>query len=129
MEDIIVSVIDHKAPQYQQVWNVREEILRKPLGRSLKDDDLSRDLIDTIFIAEHKGKVIGCVLLHKIDEMQAQLRAMAVYNEWQGKGVGKLLVQAAEQYAIAHHYQRIILHARQSSVGFLPGYGLQHIQR
>ncbi|MCW3123776.1 MAG: family N-acetyltransferase [Flavipsychrobacter sp.] len=123
MEDIIVSAIDHKAPQYQQVWNVREEILRKPLGRSLKDDDLSRDLIDTIFIAEHKGKVIGCVLLHRIDAGQAQLRAMAVYNEWQGKGVGRLLVQAAEQYAIANHYHRIILHARKVAVGFYSGMG------
>ncbi len=121
MEDIVVSAIDHKAPQYGQVWDLREAILRKPLGRSLKDDDLSRDLTDTIFIAEHKGRVIGCVLLHRIDDNVAQLRAMAVYNEWQGKGVGRLLVLAAEQYAKEHNYHRIILHARKVALGFYTG--------
>ena len=68
--------------------------MRRPIGLSLRNEDLSRDKEDDIFIAEHDNKVIACLLLHPLEENNVQLRAMAVYAGWQGKGVGKLLVQS-----------------------------------
>ncbi len=110
--NISVSHITSASPRYQEVWDLREEILRKPLGLSLKNEDMSRDHRNTIFIAEHEGVIIGCVLMEPIDTDTAQLRAMAVYNEWQGKGIGRLLVQALEKYAAQNGYKKVILHAR-----------------
>ena len=52
------------------------------------------------------------------DTETVQLRAMAVYNEWQGKGVGRLLVQALEDNACQAGYNKIILHARKVVLGF-----------
>jgi predicted N-acetyltransferase YhbS len=121
--DIIISQINSSSPQFQQVWDLREEVLRKPLGRSLKDDDLSRDYVDAIFVAEYDGRVIGCVFMHHLDAEQLQLRAMAVYNEWQGKGVGRMLVQAGEQFAKEKNYSKILLHARKVALGFYAGMG------
>lgn len=121
-QDINVSKIDHTAPQYQQVWDLREEMLRKPIGLSLKNEDLSRDKEDAIFIAEHDGKVIGCVMGRHTDE-GLQLRQMAVYDEWQGKGIGRMLVLALEAYAAQNGYTRILLHARKVARGFYAGMG------
>lgn len=119
MEGIVVSRIDINDAKYPQVYNLREEILRKPIGLSLKDEDLSADAQNAIFIAEHEGNVIGCVMLYPIaDEEKIKLRQMAVYDEWQGKGVGKLLVDAAEAYAKEKGYLSIILHARKIAEGF-----------
>ncbi len=112
MNDITISIISSASPKYQPVFDLRDEILRKPLGLSLKDEDMSRDHKNIIFIAEHNDKIIGCVLLEPKDPGTAQLRAMAVYNEWQGKGIGKMLVQALEDYAWQNNYKKIILHAR-----------------
>ena len=98
MSNISISTITSGSPKYKEVFELRDEILRRPLGRELKNDDLSRDHIDTIFIAEHEGRIIGCVLLHRLSDEEVQLRAMAVYNEWQGKGVGRMLVQALEKH-------------------------------
>jgi predicted GNAT family N-acyltransferase len=123
MNDIIVSAITATSPQYQQVFDLRDEILRKPLGLSLKNDDLRRDYVDTIFIAGHKDKVIGCVLMHHLNIDEAQLRAMAVYEEWQGKGVGRLLVKALEAYTWQQEYSKIILHARKVAIGFYTALG------
>ncbi len=123
MENIVISHIQHTAPQYQQVMELRDEILRKPLGLSIKNDDNSRDLIDTIFIAEYNGKVIGCLLVHPLEDSKVQLRAMAVYNEWQGQSIGKRLVLAAEAYIIEQAYSCIILHARKVALGFYLGLG------
>jgi GNAT superfamily N-acetyltransferase len=43
---------------------------------------------------------------------------MAVYEEWQGQGIGKILVDAAEAYAKEKGYVSIILHARKVAEGF-----------
>ena len=118
MNDIVITHIDDKAPEYPQVFALRDEILRRPLGMSLKDDDLSRDRIDTIFIARQGDEVLACLMLHHKDEEHLQLRQMAVAAAWQGKSVGRLLVQAAEQWAAEQGYSKMILHARQVAKGF-----------
>ena len=119
MEGIVVSRIDINDAKYPQVYNLREEILRKPIGLSLKHENLSADAQNAILIAEHEGAVVGCVMLYPIaDEEKIKLRQMAVYDEWQGKGIGKLLVDAAEAYAKEKGYISIILHARKVAEGF-----------
>ena len=118
MDNIIISTIGVSSPKYQQVYDLRETVLRIPLGLSLKNEDLSRDLVNTIFIAEQEGHVIGCVLMQEIDIDNVQLRAMAVYDDWQGKGIGRLLVTALEKLAAEQGYKRIELHSRDVAKGF-----------
>jgi predicted GNAT family N-acyltransferase len=118
MENVVISQINSSSPKYQQVWELREEILRKPLGLSLRNEDLSRDHIDTIFIAEHNGHVIGCLMLQRKDVKQLQLRQMAVASEWQGKNIGRLLVNAAEDFSSSNGYTSMMMHARKVAIGF-----------
>lgn len=118
MENIHISRIDTNSPDYPQVFDLRDEMLRKPLGMSLKNDDLSRDYVDMIFMAKHEGKVIGCVMLHHKDEDHLQLRQMAVSADWQGKGIGRLIVLEAELYAREAGYKIMVLHARKTALGF-----------
>ena len=105
------------------VWDLREEILRKPLGMSLKNEDLSWDHQDNIFIAEESGRVIGCLMLHDAGENKMKLRQMAVYDQWQGKGIGRALVMKAEDFLLKKGYDRIVLHARKGALGFYKSMG------
>ena len=123
MEDVHISNIDSSSPKYLQVWQLREEVLRKPLGLSLKNEDLSNDHVDTIFIAEHNGGIIGCLMLHKLDDATMKFRQMAVYEQWQGKGIGKMLMLAAEVFCRDKKYRKISLHARKVAAGFYEGLG------
>ncbi len=118
MSAITVHIINIVSPTYQQVWQVREEVLRKPLGMSLKNEDLGMDANDTIFVAQSDDKVIGCVMLHHLNAGLMKLRQMAVYPEWQGKGIGKLLALHAEEYAREQNYKKIVLHARMIATDF-----------
>lgn len=118
MNDITIRLIDTEAPEYKGVWQVREDTLRKPLGRSLKNENISWDKDALIFAALHNEQVIGCVLLTKVDEQTAKLRAMAVYGHWQGKGIGRLLVNALEETALKTGYKKIVLHARKVALDF-----------
>ncbi len=124
MEDIVVKRIDITDPIYTQVYDLREAMLRQPIGLSLKNEDLSADALNAIFIAQQGDKVIGCVMLYPIaDEEKIKLRQMAVHEEWQGKGIGKKLVDAAEHYAKEIGYSAIILHARTVAEGFYKNLG------
>jgi len=121
--DISISVITSSSPEYAEVFALRDEVLRKPLGMSLKNDDLSRDHTDIIMIGKYEGKVIACLMLHPLDGSELQLRQMAVYDHWQGKGIGSMLVSAAEKYGGEKGYAKMILHARQVAVGFYKSMG------
>ncbi len=122
-DDITISQITSSSDKYQAVWELREEILRKPLGLSLKNEDLGRDQIDTIMIAECAAELIACLMLQQKGDKVVQLRQMAVSNAWQGKGIGRQLVLAAEKYCSEQGYNKITLHARKVAVGFYRGLG------
>jgi len=52
------------------------------------------------------------------EERQFQIRGMAVLDANQNKGLGKKLVQKAEEYIMAKHGSRIWFNAREIAVGF-----------
>ena len=118
MHSITIATATKASHEYAQVWQLREEVLRQPLGMSLKDEDLSMDAEDLIFIAISGDKVVGCLMLHELSPTLVKLRQMAVYDNWQGKNIGRMLVEAAEKYSFGHGYKKITLHARIVARGF-----------
>lgn len=122
MSPITVSIISHTDPKYTELWDLRDKILRKPLGMTLEKSNLERDKSNAIFIAEHEDRIIGCVLMEPHGR-EIQLRAMAVDDAWQGKGVGRELVLAAEQYSWQQGFEKIVLHARKVAMGFYKSLG------
>ena len=122
MEGITICYITSGHHLYNEVWDLRDKILRKPLGMVLEKENLIRDKTNTIFIAQHDGRIIGCVLMEP-HGTEIQLRAMAVDDTWQGKGIGRMLVQAAEQYSWQQGFQKIVLHARKVVLGFYNSMG------
>lgn len=105
-------------PLYTGIWQLREEVLRKPLGMSLAKEDLSMDEGDTYVAAMEGDQVIGCLLLHAVSPDIVKFRQMAVHPEWQGKQVGRALMQAGEAHAQMKGYKVIELHARAHVSGF-----------
>lgn len=118
MHSIDTIIVSPQSAAYTDVLALRDEILRKPLGMSLHNEDLSRDYTDIILAGTIDGKIVCCLMLHHLDAGEVQLRQMAVYNEWQGKGVGRQLVQAAEKLAANNGYKKMVLHARDVAKGF-----------
>jgi predicted GNAT family N-acyltransferase len=123
MQPLTTIIIKSYDPEYAGVFALREEILRKPLGMSLHNEDLSRDHTDTIMAGTIDGEVISCLMLHHISTAEVQLRQMAVAASCQGKGIGRLLVQAAEAYAAGKGYTKMLLHARKEATGFYSAMG------
>lgn len=125
MPSTIVQELDQKNPLYKGVFDLREKILRQPLGLSLHNEDLSEEAGDSIFAAVSDGTVIGCVMLRPAGSSKLKLRQMAVDGTLQQKGIGRLLVEAAEAYGRDNNFKQIVLHARKHAIGFYEKLGYQ----
>lgn len=97
---------------------LRDEVLRKPLGLEFSDDELEKEKQHMHMAAYEDDRILGCCMLVKEDAETVRLRQMAVVNDVQGKGIGKALMQFAENLARDRGYRRIIMHARKNAIGF-----------
>ncbi len=118
MQSITIKQIPVDSPEYSQVYDLREEVLRKPIGLSLADEDLSADKDDIILVAHEAEKVVGCIMLQHKDEEIIKFRQMAVAEELQGKGIGNEIMIAAEALSKEKGYTKVALHARETAARF-----------
>lgn len=71
--------------------------------------------------------LIGCVVLHPLNEdrSKAQLMQMAIDTEFQGKGIGKLLVHELISFAKKEGIKEIICHSRKNVNAFYQKIGFE----
>lgn len=113
-----LKIIDHGTKEYQQMVQLRNDILRKPLGLSFTSPELEREKDDVLMGAFEDDKLLGCCLLTRVDDRTMRLRQMAVPNGMQGKGIGRALMIFCENVARDMGYKRLIMHARKTALGF-----------
>ncbi len=113
-----LRMIDHGTKEYQQMVNLRNEILRKPLGLYFSADELEREKDDILMGAFEDDRLLGCCLLTRMEDGTIRLRQMAVPNNMQGKGVGRALMIFAENIARDLSYKKLCMHARKTATGF-----------
>ncbi len=114
------AVIDFNSKQHQQMIDLRYEVLRKPLGLNFTAEQLAAEEYDILLGCYHDSgdDLLGCSVLSSVDEHTLQLRQMAVAKEQQGSGVGRSLIEYAEEVAKCMGITKIVLHARKSVEGF-----------
>lgn len=113
-----LRIIDHGTKEYQQMVNLRLEILRKPLGLSFDPKELEKEKEDVLMGAFEDDRILGCCLLTRMDQHTMRLRQMAVPNSMQGKGIGRALMIFAENIARDLGYKKLCMHARKTALGF-----------
>lgn len=113
-----IKQIDHGTKEYDQMVQLRYEILRKPLKLFFEKEELEKEKEDILIGAYEEDKILGCCMLKKIDADTVRLRQMAVANNLQGKGIGASMMNFAENVARDAGYKKIRMHARKTAIGF-----------
>jgi N-acetylglutamate synthase-like GNAT family acetyltransferase len=113
-----LKIIDHGSKEYQQMVQMRTEILRKPLGLSFTLDELEKEKDEVLIGAFEDDKILGCCMLIRQPDKTVRLRQMAVSNNVQGKGIGRALMNFAENLARDMGYKKLLMHARKTAAGF-----------
>jgi predicted GNAT family N-acyltransferase len=122
-----LKILDHGSEEYRQMVKLREDILRKPLGLSLSPDELESEKDNMLIGAFEEEDMLGCCMLVEENRDTVRLRQMAVLNDLQGKGIGRALMNFAENIARDRGYKKLSMHARKNVVGFYEkmGYKVQ----
>lgn len=115
--------IDHSSGLYHQMVQLRLDILRKPLGLSFTKEELDKEKDDILIGSFDEDQMLGCCILTKIDDRRIRLRQMAVQKKLQGKGIGESIVSFAENIARDKGYKILMMHARDTAIGFYEKYG------
>lgn len=109
---ITIEEVKFGSEKHKAILELRNEILRKPLGMELSEKDQANEDKDFHIAAFENDKIIGCVLLRPIDGETIKLRQMAVSSSCQGQGVGAKIVAYAEEFIASRGFAEIELHAR-----------------
>lgn len=113
-----LKIIDHNSPEYRQMVELRRQILRKPLGLDFTQEELEREKDNILVASFEEDEMLGCCMLVQVEPGTMQLRQMAVKPGLQGKGIGRVLMQFAENIACDRGYKKLTMHARKSAAGF-----------
>lgn len=103
---------------YQSMIRLRNQCLRMPFGMYLTAEDRQRDKNDILIGGFLYNSLVACCTLRAVDESTFQLCQMAVTQILQSKGLGKQILNYAQQISVAHHKTRIVLGARYSAIPF-----------
>ncbi len=123
----LIKQIFYGTPEYDMAFNLRDEILRKPWGRSFTEDDLTQEQegIDTNWGYFQDGVLVSVGTLTPISKETIKIRYLATREEVQGQGFGKAVLLAMEEFALSQNYSKIVLESRVSAEGFYRKYGYQ----
>jgi ribosomal protein S18 acetylase RimI-like enzyme len=111
--------IVHGTREYGLECRLREEVLRKPLGLRLRDEDVADDQNQLHFgLFEPEIGLLACVVAVKLSPTKARIRQMAVSPAHQREGLGRRLMRELEKDLRARGFSEFVMNARTSAVGF-----------
>jgi predicted GNAT family N-acyltransferase len=109
--------IDYGSKEYDQMLQLRYEVLREPLGLTFTPEELERAKRDILLGCFDEDELQACCMLTpKGDEVK--LRQMAVKKGLQGTGLGRVMMIFAENVARDQGFKKLVMHARSSAIGF-----------
>jgi N-acetylglutamate synthase-like GNAT family acetyltransferase len=109
----------HSGGEIERIIHLRYRVLREPWSQPMATatDALEDKSVNAYIENEHK-EIIACARLQENEGKIGQIRFMAVDDDYQGKGLGKMLVNFLENKGKELKLQKIELQARENAVEF-----------
>ena len=115
---------------FEQYYNLRYEVLRapwqQPRGTEHAPDD---DTAIHALLLDETDKAAGVCRLHAETPEEGQLRFMAIREDLQGQGLGRLLLEFLETKAQELGCKFITLQAREKAVSFYERHGYELVKK
>jgi predicted GNAT family N-acyltransferase len=121
-----------KSPENKDEWDryllFRWEMLRKPLGMSMDSlaDSIEEESFHLMGI-DKEGNVIASGRVHFNTSDEAQIRYMAVDDNFKRRGIGSEIVTELEKYALSKKAVTITLNARENAISFYLSLGYSEV--
>ncbi|MCD6556228.1 MAG: GNAT family N-acetyltransferase [Bacteroidales bacterium] len=113
-----IRLIKYRSEDYFKSVELRDKILRKPLGMVFTDEFLKQDEKEFMIGLFEQNQIKAVLHLKPLSDTVLKMRQVAVDENMQGKGYGSKLVLFSEEFARKKHYKKIVMHARETAVSF-----------
>ena len=113
--------------EWEAYFQLRYDVLRKPLGQAPGSERNSGDESAIHFALYADKKLVAVARLDEVDEQSAQTRFVAVDPTVQKSGFGLMIMEAVEKRAKADGKTKMILHARDYAAEFYKKIGYKLI--
>ncbi|MES2657586.1 MAG: GNAT family N-acetyltransferase [Verrucomicrobiota bacterium] len=116
--------IPYDSPEYRMECELRQSVLRAPLGMNLYDEDLTAERLQRhfgLFLTD--GSLAACAIATSISADEVKIRQMAVRGDLQGCGHGQTLMTLLQDHLAENGIRHISLHARCQVAGFYESLG------
>jgi GNAT superfamily N-acetyltransferase len=115
--------------EWDSYFNLRYEVLRAPWNQPRGSERNEGDASAEHFAFFENEQIIGVGRLDFTENLGSQIRFMAVDDRYQGKGIGRLLMEHMEEIAQNKGCKETILHAREIALPFYEKLGYRSIEK
>jgi len=115
--------------EFADYYSLRWKILRQPWGQMLGSEKDEFENVSIHRIAILNNVIVAVARLHFIENNSAQIRYMAVAENYEKKGLGTLMLEELEKIAIEKNIETIYLHSRGIAVAFYKKQGYSVIKK
>ena len=112
------KIVLYNSELYHQSIQLRDRVLRQPLNLKFTETELAQDKVDTHIAYVVENKVVGILVLKKVDSSTYKMRQVAVDPLHQNLGIGAKMVKFSEQFAKQNGITKITLSARDVAIPF-----------
>ena len=119
--------IEFGSSRYKELLDLRYKILLQPLGLKFLDSyrEEEASFLHVGCIENSTDELIGGLILVPINNEEIRVMQVAIDTIHQGEGIGKKLVEHAENIAREIGYEKLVMHAMLSVVGFYEKLGFK----
>jgi GNAT superfamily N-acetyltransferase len=110
--------ISFGSPEYQSALQLREEVLRKPLGLTWTAEELAKEATSAHLGCFRDHVLVGALVLTPEEAGTVRMRSVAVAAAHRNQGAGAAMVASAEEWARKAGYRMLVAHARGTAVPF-----------
>ena len=128
----MVKIIEPKSSaEFIIYYNLRYEVLRKPWlqPKGSECDEEEETSVHRMIIDESNGKAVAVGRLQFNSIEEAQIRYMAVSDDYQGMGYGSEIVKVLGNIAREKGTQKIILQSRENALQFYKSNGYEIVKK
>jgi predicted GNAT family N-acyltransferase len=126
METSSCQEAPHGSPLYRAAVDLRDRLLRRPLGLVFTPEELAREVLHRHWVLlDASGAARACLMVVAAAAGTAQIRQMAVDTHLQGTGLGRRLMSEVETTLRREGLKTLFLHARAEAVGFYARLGYE----
>jgi predicted GNAT family N-acyltransferase len=118
IEKVQIKEFGFDSDEYKNELELRDKVLRKPLGMNLYDENLEADKNDIHIGAFINNRIVGVLILTRLNSTELKMRQVAVDEDFRAMKIGTEMVRFAEEYSKKMGYSTMLLNARKTAVAF-----------